>query len=209
MHPRGTGEYFEFSLNRRELFRLSALSTWLLTTACKTGSVITRQMHLPEEEREGVALSLSPAEYRTLTALCETFFPGDPLRPSALAIHLPRRMDSALYFAPLRTREQFSLALNVVEYGGIFIGYIGRFSGLPLERRKKAFQKLLQHPFGIFRTVGVAIKQVIQLYYYTHPSTWKAIHYEGPFMKEKPLESLEYYQELLHARLQERKDTAR
>lgn len=185
----------DFSLRRRELFQLSFSGLLFLKTACKTGEVLTRTGGDAAPQEGGLALDTG--EYRTLVAVCDTLYPGTTLLPSALSLKLPRRVDEALYFAPPRTREQFALALKVLEYGGIFIGFWGRFSSLSLERRRKAFLKLLHHPLGIFRTVGVALKQVVQLYYYTHPATWKAISYEGPFMPEKPLPASQIYAQRL------------
>lgn len=192
---------FDLSLRRRELFRLSVLGGFILTSACKTGEYLHSgsSPRGVSEEKEEISLSLSPGEYRALNALCDTLYPGTPSLPPAVSLKLSLRIDEALYFAPEKTREQFRLALRVLEYGGVLIGYWGRFSQLPLERRKKALKQLLGHPIGLFRTVGVALKQVVQLYYYTHPATWKSIGYEGPFLPEKPRESSQYYQELLQA----------
>jgi hypothetical protein len=125
----------------------------------------------------------------------DTLYPPGRKFPSGIELKVPEKIDRALYFSPPATREQLRLALDLVEYGGVLIGYLGRFSRLPFSRREKGFRSLLEHPFHLFRQVGSALKQVVQFFYFTEPAVWPLIGYEGPFVSPKPPEKWNYYEE--------------
>lgn len=120
-------------------------------------------------------------------------YPGKGPFPDALSVGVPQRIDREMYFLPVALFEQLELALDVLEFGGIFAGWFGRFSRLNPERQLEAIEAMLDHSWQTYRQVATALTQLVKGMYYADRATWQAIGYDGPWMPPKIPASIAQY----------------
>lgn len=184
--------HFRPAVRRRRLFKLGAAGAAVLGLTYGTA----RLLRAPAGAVPGTPVALSARRFTTVTALVAALYPGEEGGlPPGVDLGVPQRVDQELYFAAPHVRDQVDLALDVLEYGGPLLGWWGRFSRLPLARRRSGFTGLFQHPLGLVRQLAAATSQLVQVFYYAQPETWAAIGYPGPFLDRKPPLSEAYYAE--------------
>lgn len=179
------------ALQRRDFLRLSATASVVTTTACSAASLLD-----PGPPAGLIAtgpIALDARRFHVLATLVDAMYPERPDFPAGLALGVPQRIDRELHFMARHTREQIELALDLLEYGGIFAGWFGRFSRLSPERKLIAVDAMFDHRWITYRQVATALTQLVKGMYFADPGSWKGIGYDGPFMPPLVPESIAAY----------------
>lgn len=134
-----------------------------------------------------------------LHAFCEVAMPepknGFPTHQEAEVV---KRMDEEFYFANEHIQSDFKAVLYLLEAMPIANGYFSRFSRLSPEKRLAFLNKMQNTENDLYRVAIANIRVTTRMMYYGHPSTWKAIAYDGPFggLPEVESEQRKYYKNL-------------
>ena len=161
-----TGE--EGKLNRRQFVLLSLLagaSSLLIPTGALSGE------H-------------SPKVTELLDMIADALLPGDrfiPYTPSELQIS--GQIIKGLETLPERMKRELLMAVKVVEVMPLFELKFKRFSAMSPGEREEYFNSWAQSRLSLKRKIFIAMKSAIGFAYFSHPSVWKYIGYEGPWVK--------------------------
>ena len=179
------------SLQRRDFIRLSATATLVATVGCAAANQL--DLRRRSGTVSGAPIALSERRYFVLCSLIEAMYPAGQKQPAGLEIGVAQRIDRELHFLDAHTLSQVELALDVLEYGGIFAGHIGRFSHLKAPRRLDVLQNMFKHRWTSYRQVVTALTQLVKGMYYADRRSWAGIGYDGPFMPALVPESIAAY----------------
>lgn len=114
----------------------------------------------------------------TLAAAFEALLPS-PERAEALAADV----DAFLGAGDPVLSGQLRLALHVLEHlGGTGLFRFERFSRLSVERRAEVLEDWRSSRVGPKRQIGDAVRRVVLFTWYSHPDSWAAIGYDGPWV---------------------------
>lgn len=178
-------------LHRRDFLRLTGLTGTAVAAAC---SGLSRLDPGPPAGLLAVGpIALDARRFHVLACLVEAMYPGQPDMPAALSLGVPQRIDREMHFMGSHTREQIELALDILEYGGMFAGWFGRFSRLSPASRLQAIEGLFDHRWMTYRQVATALTQLVKGMYYADRRSWAGIGYDGPMMPPREPESIAAY----------------
>lgn len=135
----------------------------------------------------GNLLVLNQDRASALYAFAEACVPNsrDQIRQAQV---LPR-IDEELYFVSTQIREDFLLALDVLEYLPLVYGFFSRFTRLNLPERERFLRGLQNTRINTVSAVISACRMAVMMMYYGHDSTWNDIHYDGTFARLPQIES--------------------
>jgi long-chain-alcohol oxidase len=139
---------------------------------------------------------LSPKQWRSLNAICDTFAPGSNGAPSASQVGVPQTLIDAVAMNPREAeRKQVAQLLSLWDtrvltaLGG---GGFDRFSELPPERRERVLLSWCDSRLPQRRAAFQALRKGALLFYYIVPGenggrspVWDAIGYAGPLGKNE------------------------
>lgn len=100
--------------------------------------------------------------------------------PTIEEAEVVRRLDEELFFADSNIQSDFKALLFLIEAMPMANGYFSRFSRLPKEKRIEFLEKMQTTETDIYRVAIANVRMLTRMVYYNHPSTWKAIGYDGP-----------------------------
>jgi hypothetical protein len=107
--------------------------------------------------------ALTSTEVATVRALCETLLPGEGAVPPALEVDVPARFDQLVAEADREPARLVKLLLRAVEYGSL---PAGRFSHLPLERRRAEVAAWEGSRFAFRRRALITLKLLLAMPYF-------------------------------------------
>ncbi|MFJ3054984.1 hypothetical protein [Herbaspirillum sp. NPDC087042] len=168
------------------------------TAAVAAGGVGYLTLGKRYREQYGKLLVLDGHLADIVHALAEASVPRGPLFPSIVEAEIVTRFDEELFFVSDGISSDFRTAFYLLEFLPLAKGRLSRFSRLTLEERRAFLSEACDTTDDTVRAVLYNLPAVMRWYYYGHPSAWKAIGYDGPFMglPEKRSE-----QRLLYAQL--------
>lgn len=195
-------------LPRRHLLKLfaktGALFTVSTTTGVLTGCGIENRSSSDKSPvyttRFGNLLVLDDSHADVLFAFAQACVPSR--NNEILLAGVIQRLDEELYFVSDSIRDDFLLALDVLEYLPLIYGHFSRLSKLPLARREGLLRSLQQTRIDTVSAVLNACRMAVMMMYYGNASSWAAIHYDGPFSRLPPIQSAQRlrYQQLTKAK---------
>lgn len=183
-------------LPRRRFLKLSVLSGSTLIAASQIGC--STQDTSIDYLKQSKLLVLDNKEASIIMSIAEAILPSKSTLPSAEQALVVERIDEELFFVSQSIQDDFKLALNVVNTMPVLYGYFSFFTNLSKEDRLVCFQKLQNTRFDSIRAASNAARMLINLVYFSHPSTWNSIGYDGAFAKIPELmsEQRTYYKQL-------------
>jgi hypothetical protein len=166
-------------LDRRGFLRLGGMTAAMLA--------VSRLRPLPAAAVAAASASapvLSAGDGRILAALAERItHTGDAAMPAFSQTAAMPAIDGALRQLPPDLVEQLSWGLWLFEYGPpVLIGRLSTFTGLTPEWQDAYLTTWEQSRFQLRRVAFQAVKNLAFLGYYSQDSTWKGIHYQGPWV---------------------------
>jgi choline dehydrogenase-like flavoprotein len=150
---------------------------------------------------------LSPEQFRTLAALCDTLIPAlEPpegatgverafWRVTASELGVPPAFADALRLQPADKRQKLILLLNMLDkptLAGVLTGYFTPFHELDFAARERILQRWAVSPIPELRQGFQALKRLAAALAFTLTNvdgtnpTWDAIRYPGPLPPAKP-----------------------
>jgi hypothetical protein len=102
--------------------------------------------------------------------------------PTIEEAEVVNRLDEELFFVNEKIYNDFKAALYLLEMLPMSYLHASRFSRLSLNERKKFLTEAIHTKDDTVRAVIANLSATMRWYYYGHPSTWKVIGYDGPFM---------------------------
>jgi hypothetical protein len=133
----------------------------------------------------GVSLRvLSAGDARIFGAVADRMvFTADPNMPRFAETAGLLAIDAALLQLPAATVKPLPWVLRLFEYAPpIFAGRLSTFTGLDDEAKDSYLAGWAESRFEIRRLAFDAVKNLSMLGYYSQDSTWKGIHYDGPWI---------------------------
>ncbi|MFN8353342.1 MAG: hypothetical protein U0Y10_02765 [Spirosomataceae bacterium] len=132
-------------------------------------------------------------------AFAEAALPQGNGFPSIKEATVVQRMDEELFFIDPNIQSDFKAVLYLVEAMPLLEGRFSRFSRLSREQRIAFLEQMQATTNDLYRVAIANARMVVRLMYYGHPSTWKAIGYDGPFgnIPEVLSEQRRYYASLV------------
>jgi len=92
-----------------------------------------------------------------------------------------QRLDEELYFVSDSIREDFKLALDVMEHLPLAYGKFSRLSRLTIDQRRLFLVAIQGSGIQTIRAVANACRMAVFMTYYNQESTWSTIGYGGTF----------------------------
>lgn len=128
-------------------------------------------------------------------AFAEAAMPVGNGFPTIEEAEVVKRMDEELFFISENIQSDFKAVLYLVELLPFAYGKMSRFSRLSREERIELLEKTADTENDLTRVAVANARMVTRLMYYGHPSSWKAIGYDGPFgnIPEQLSEQRKYY----------------
>jgi hypothetical protein len=166
-------------LSRRSFLQYTALSSGLLT--------LSRLHALPAlAEPNGAAglQVLNSQEAQILTVIVERIvFTGDPRMPAVRDTRAIETIDRALLQLDATVQSQMRWLLRVFEWGPpVFQLKFKAFTGMNDEERDAYLRDWAASGLAMRKLAFRALKNLSMLGYYSQDATWKAIHYDGPWV---------------------------
>ena len=164
--------------DRRDFLKKSLLGSLLLGSAsllanCKRRVVVAARP-------EGISI-LNITEFKTLTALCQAVLP-EPESPAGQAV--PYRIDREISFWQEKNQAQVKSLLALVEQGTRYFFYSWHsFGELPKNARQDYLHGWESSRFNFRRQAFQALRMMTFFFFYSQDATWKAIGYDGPWVK--------------------------
>ena len=173
---------------RRRLLKLGAFSLVALGSAATFVFVRGESVEYDSAEH-GRLLVLSDNNASTLLAMTQAVLPPSRATDRALHQQVISRIDEELYFVDKKIREDFCLALDVLEYLPLMSAHFSPLSKLSLVERKDYLASMQGTRSDIVRAV-LHNTRLLPLYvYYGLEPSWQEIGYDGPFARMEPLMS--------------------
>lgn len=131
--------------------------------------------------------------------LAEACVPNRPGFPDIEQAEVVKRLDEELFFVSDNISSDLKAAFYLLEMFPLAYGHLSRFSRLTVQERKQVLTAASDTQDDTLRAVIANLSAMMRWYYYGHPSTWKAIGYDGPFMNlpEKHSEQRIHYAQLV------------
>lgn len=168
------------SVDRRSFLRLTGMSAGLLAVAqvrmpapaLASAAAVSESLHV-----------LTPTEARIFAAVADRItLTGDLSMPRFGDTSGLRAVDTALRQLAPEVAQQFRGALVLFQYGPPFMGIaFSTFTNLGEEDQDAYLRRWERSSFETPRLAFRAFKNLAMLGYYADDSTWKGIHYGGPW----------------------------
>jgi hypothetical protein len=131
--------------------------------------------------------------------LAEACVPNRPGFPDIEQAEVVKRLDEELFFVSDNISSDLKAAFYLLEMFPLAYGHMSRFSRLTVQERKQVLTAASDTQDDTLRAVIANLSAMMRWYYYGHPSTWKAIGYDGPYMNlpEKHSEQRIHYAQLV------------
>ncbi|HEX7601146.1 MAG TPA: gluconate 2-dehydrogenase subunit 3 family protein [Polyangiaceae bacterium] len=143
-------------------------------------------------------VALTTKEFAVVKSVVRALLPADGALPSGESLGIAQRIDEELWAASADTRSDLKAGLQVLEHATIMNGYASRFTALEPAKQREYLTKLLNGSNDTLRQVAGGLRQIVHIFYYARPETWKAIGYDGPLVpKAVPPDSHLAYAKLL------------
>jgi len=170
------------AIGRRTFLRAAGMSAGLLTLA-KLGPA-SRAVVLAKSSSETGATVLSAGDAEILSAIAERMVhTGDPQMPRFQDTAGLRIIDHSMRYLSEEVTQQLHWALLLFEYAPpLFAGRLSTFTGLEPEAQDAYIAGWADSRFDLRRIAFQALKNLSYLGYYADDSTWKGIHYGGPWV---------------------------
>lgn len=183
---------------RRRFLKMTLLGVGGIA-AVAAGGVGYLTMTHRYQERYGRLLSLDGHLADIVHALAEASVPDRPGFPGVEEAEVVTRLDEEMYFVSDGIGSDLKTAFYLIEMLPLLKGYMSRFSRLPLAERRRFLAEAGDTTDDTVRAVVFNLPATMRMYYYGHPSSWRAIGYDGPFMNlpEKRSEQRLRYAELV------------
>ncbi len=167
------------SLSRRSFLRYTAVTTGLAT--------IVRLRAAPVEAAEppDAALQvLTSGDVDTLTAIVERMVQsGDPAMPAVRDTQAIATIDRTLASVDEAVVTQLRWLLTIFQYSPPLLAFrMSRFTAMSPEQQDDYLRGWANSRFETCRLAFRALKNLSMLGYYTQDSTWRGIHYDGPWV---------------------------
>jgi hypothetical protein len=137
-------------------------------------------------------LVLSARELKTLQNFCQAVLPASPAAGAPTdssadpVLATPYRIDREISQWTPKNRAQMRSVLALVEDGTrYFLFSWRRFGELSAQERRAYLHGWARSEFRLRRTSYQALRMMCLFYYYSQDSTWKAIGYDGPWIKRE------------------------
>lgn len=182
--------------SRRRFLKLTLLGVGgTVAVVAGVGGYLTQTNQY--RERYGKLLSLDGHLADIAHTLAEACVPDRPGFPSVEQAEIVSRLDEEMYFVSDGISGDLKAAFYLLEMLPLVKGHASRFSRLTTAERKFFLTKASDTTDDTVRAVIANLSAMMRWYYYGHPSTWKAIGYDGPFMNlpEKISEQRRFYAE--------------
>ena len=182
---------------RRKFLKYSLLSLGSLVGAGALGAGVFVSNRY--RDKYGKLLVLDGHLADIVHAFAEAALPLGTGFPSIEEAQVVNRMDEEFFFIDPAIQSDFKAVLYLVEAMPIAEGYFSRFSRLAREKRIEFLEQMQSTDNDLYRVAIANARMVVRLMYYGHPSTWKAIGYDGPFanVPEVRSEQRKYYASLV------------
>ncbi|AKU21020.1 hypothetical protein [Massilia sp. NR 4-1] len=152
------------------------------TVAAATGGAAYLTMTHRHRDRYGKLLVLDDHCADIVHALAEASVPVGVAFPTIEQAEVLTRFDEELFFVNEGIGSDLRSAFYLLEFLPLAKGYASRFSRLPVAARRKFLAEACDTRDDTVRAVIFNLPATMRWYYYGHPSSWKAIGYDGPFM---------------------------
>ncbi len=168
---------FTGGTTRREFLRTSATGTAILGSA----AFFTRCTR--QESALGAGLAVFTAgEFTTLSAFCQAVLPGPEASEAVGAT--PARIDREVSHWSARNRSLVKSVLALIEEGTRYFLFSWRpFSQLSVAGRQEYLSGWETSALDLRRQAYQVMRMLALFYYYSQDATWKAIGYDGPWVK--------------------------
>lgn len=143
----------------------------------------------------GPLLVFNPKQAALIHAFAQATLPTGDAVATVQEARVVQRLDEELSFVHPSIRDDFLKIIKALEFMPKFMGHPAFFSKLTPEQRIAFLNSTLNTKSEEVRAALNALRMAVCMMYYGHPSTWKQIHYDGPFMPypEKPGVQHDYY----------------
>lgn len=182
--------------SRRRFLKLTLLGVGgTVAVVAGVGGYLTRTNQYRERYRKLLSLEGHLADIAH--TLAEACVPDRPGFPSIEQAEVVNRLDEEMYFVSDGISGDLKAALYLMEMLPLVNGHASRFSRLTTAERRRFLTVASDTQDDTVRAVIANLSSTMRWYYYGHPSTWKAIGYDGPFMNlpEKISEQRLFYAE--------------
>ncbi|AYY57215.1 hypothetical protein KTE64_28945 [Burkholderia multivorans] len=150
-------------------------------------------------ERYGKLLVFDGHLADVVHALAEASVPDAPGFPSVEQAEVVTRMDEEMFFVNDKISSDVKAGLYLLDMLPLAHGHLSRLSRMSVSERRAFLSRASHTHDDTVRVVISNLSGMMRWYYYGHPSTWKAIGYDGPFMNlpEKRSEQRVLYAQLV------------
>jgi hypothetical protein len=123
-------------------------------------------------------------EYATMRAAADRLIgQSDPQDPTASDGGVAAQFDAQLAYAPEEVRGQVKQMLQLFEHGPqLFFFSFKRFTELEPEDQDRYITGWMESSLAFRKTVFWAMKKITCAVYYSTPSVWSSIDYDGPWI---------------------------
>lgn len=166
---------------KRRFLKLSLLGIGGIAAATASGVGYLTMTHR-YRERYGKLLSLDGHLADIVHALAEAAAPSRPGFPSIEEAEVVTRLDEEMFFVSDGISGDLKAAFYLIEMLPLAKGYMSRFSRLTIDQRRQFLAECCDTTDDTVRAVIFNLPATMRWYYYGHPSSWRAIGYDGPFM---------------------------
>jgi len=185
---------------RRLLKTLSFLplaASTLLGSGC--ASEASRQFGADTDSPASARLRVFSGEQAGILACMTEACLDRPYAEVAVA-EVIERLDEEVFFVSASIRDDFLLALTVLEYLPFVYLRFSRFSRMTRADRVAFLEARMDTDSESIRAVVNSLRMAIMMVYYGHESTWESVSYDGPFAGVEPLMSAQrkYYRQGLN-----------
>jgi hypothetical protein len=93
-----------------------------------------------------------------------------------------RRVDEEAFAQRADIRDDFTLGLHLLEHAPPLMAVPHRFTALAVDARARVLRSLIEGGPDPLVWLCASLQQMTSVFYYAHPATWPAIHYDGPWV---------------------------
>lgn len=168
------------AFSRRSFLRFTAITAGLATLA-RLRAVPIAAASTPGAETLAV---FSPKEAEILTAIVERMVDsGDPVMPAVRDTHAIATIDRTLAGVDEDVVSQLRWLLSIFQYAPPLLELrMTTFTGMSPADQDDYLRGWASSRFETRRLAFRALKNLSMLGYYTQDSTWRGIHYDGPWV---------------------------
>ncbi|TVP93404.1 MAG: twin-arginine translocation pathway signal protein [Pseudomonadaceae bacterium] len=165
-------------LSRRELLKLGAGASLVLTTAGMTATLTGCSSSEPASDYQVLRASDLPI----LGAIMQALIGPHPAMPAQLPTAL-RKLDWSLAHMSVQTHQDVHELLDLLSMGitrGPMTGIWGRFESASPEQILGFLARWRDSRLDMLRQGHTALTQLLLMAWYALPATWDSIEYPGP-----------------------------